>query len=77
MTVLKEKHAARSDSPPGKRKLSNRSPRSLTFEEIARQQGVGPVEDPSELVGGWPGDIDDGFEEALLARRQQRLSAQK
>ena len=76
MTVLKEKHAVRPAGPSGKRQLSSRGPQSQTFEEIARQQGVGPIEDPSELVGGWPGDIDDGFEEALLAWRQQRLSTQ-
>jgi len=76
MTALKEKHVVRSVSLSGKKKLSNRGQRSLTFEEIAKQQGVGPIEDPSELVGGWPGDIDDGFEEALLMWRQQRLSAQ-
>ncbi len=74
MAIFKEKHETRSD-PFGK--WPNGSQRSLTFEEIAKQQGVGPIEDPTELVGGWPGDIDDGFEEALLARRQQRLSAQR
>ena len=75
MAALREKHNTKSLGSFGKR--PNGSQRSLTFEEIAKQQGVGPIEDPSELVGGWPGDVDDGFEEALLARRQQRLSAQK
>jgi hypothetical protein len=68
MAAFKEKHATKTVSPFGKS--------SRTFEEIAKQQGVGPVEDPNELVGGWPGDVDDGFEEAVLAWRQQRLSAQ-
>lgn len=76
MAVMKEKHTVRPAEPSGKRKSSSRGSRSLTFEEIARQQGVEPIEDPSELIGGWPGDVDDGFEEALLAWRQQRLSAQ-
>ncbi|HKH44789.1 MAG TPA: hypothetical protein VKM72_09010 [Thermoanaerobaculia bacterium] len=43
---------------------------SLSFEEIAALQGVGPIEDPNELAGGWPGEIDDGFEEAVLAWRR-------
>lgn len=67
---LKEKlnaHAAPSfddrQSPEGRQ-------RSLTFEEIAALQGVGPIEDPNELVGGWPGEVDDGFEEAVLAWRR-------
>jgi len=67
MAALKEKHEPRSAGPSGK--LSYSGQRSLTFEEIARQQGVGPIEDPNELVGGWPGDVDDGFEEAVLTWR--------
>ena len=40
--------------------------RGYSFEELARQQGVRPVERLEDLVGGWPEDqIDDGFEEAL------------
>lgn len=46
--------------------------RDLSFEELAELQGVRPIEDPNELVGGWPGDIDDGFEEAVRAWRRQR-----
>jgi hypothetical protein len=45
--------------------------RELTFEEIAELQGVRPIEDPNELVGGWPGEVDDGFEEAVRAWRRQ------
>lgn len=40
--------------------------RSPSFEELARQQGVRPVEHFEDLAGGWPEDqLDDGFEEAL------------
>ena len=38
----------------------------VSLEELARQQGVRPVERFEDLLGGWPEDqIDDGFEEAL------------
>lgn len=37
-----------------------------SFDELARQQGVRPVERFEDIAGGWPEDqIDDGFEEAL------------
>ena len=40
--------------------------RSLSFEELARQQGVRPVERFEDLAGGWPEDqLEDGFEQAL------------
>jgi hypothetical protein len=47
-------------------------PRSavVSLEELARQQGVRPVERFEDLLGGWPEDeIDDGFEEAVLRWR--------
>lgn len=47
------------------------------FEEFARLQGVQPVENPGDLLGGWPGDVDDGFEEAVSAWRRWDLSIQK
>lgn len=36
-----------------------------TIDALATQQGVTPCDDPSALIGGWPGDVDDGFEEAV------------
>lgn len=51
--------------------------RSLTFDEIAALQGIGPIEDPNELAGGWPGEVDDGFEEAVLAWRRNEPWPQK
>ena len=63
---MKEKPETRSDH----RQFPHGSPRSLTFEEIAALQGVGPIEDPNELIGGWPREVDDGFEEAVLAWRR-------
>lgn len=49
--------------------------RGLSFEEIARRQGVRPVERIEDLLGGWPPEqIDDGFEEAVIRWRQAGLA---
>lgn len=45
-----------------------------SLENLARQQGVRPVERFEDLAGGWPADqINDGFEEAL--ERWRRTSS--
>ena len=38
-----------------------------------RQEGLKPVHDIAELLGGWPGKIDDGFEEWVRRRRAGSL----
>lgn len=38
---------------------------SPTLEELTRIQGVKPIKDVRELFGTWPGEPDDGFEEAI------------
>ncbi|MEA2558817.1 MAG: hypothetical protein QOH06_321 [Acidobacteriota bacterium] len=43
--------------------------RGYTIEELAKIQGVRPLEDFESLLGGWPDDIDDGFEEAVARWR--------
>ena len=43
--------------------------RGYTIEELAKIQGVRPVEDFESLLGGWPDEIDDGFEEAVARWR--------
>ncbi len=45
--------------------------RSLTIEELARSQNVEPLRDPTILFGTWPGEVDDGFEEAIRTLRQR------
>ena len=37
----------------------------MTVEDLARSQNVSPIEDVSFLYGTWPGELDDGFEEAI------------
>ena len=44
--------------------------KSTTIEELARQQNVKPIEDITSLFGTWPGEIDDGFEEAIEELRR-------
>ena len=45
-----------------------------SFEDIARRQGIRPVERLEDLLGGWPEDeVNDGFEVALERWRQESL----
>jgi len=45
--------------------------RHESFESLARAQGKRPATRLEDFQGGWPEDqLDDGFEEALLAWRQ-------
>jgi hypothetical protein len=46
--------------------------RGLSFEELARLQGVKPVERLETLLGGWPAEeVEDGFEAELAGWRYQ------
>lgn len=40
-----------------------------TVQELAEEQGVPPLDNPDKLFGGWPDDVDDGFDEALAKMR--------
>ncbi|MCY4409088.1 MAG: hypothetical protein OXC27_01395 [Caldilineaceae bacterium] len=42
---------------------------SPALEELARAQNVQPLTDVQVLFGTWPGDEDDGFEEAVYNLR--------
>jgi hypothetical protein len=42
---------------------------SPTLDQLAEMQGVGPVTNVESLLGGWPGDADDGFEDEVLRIR--------
>ncbi len=45
----------------------------LSFEELARLQGVKPVDRLESLLGGWPAEeVEDSFEAELAGWRQQR-----
>jgi len=43
---------------------------SPTLDELTRIQGVKPIKDVRELFGTWPGEPDDGFEDAIEALRR-------
>ena len=45
---------------------------SRTLEELAKLQNVGPIKDIRDLFGTWPGEVDDGFEEAIDRLRHPR-----
>lgn len=48
---------------------------SPELDDLARAQGVVPMQDIRTLFGTWPGDPDDGFEELiddLRSRGEQR-----
>lgn len=47
--------------------------KSWTIEELAEVQGVIPVTDVSVLLGTWPGEVDDGFEEFIQDLRRQNM----
>jgi hypothetical protein len=48
---------------------------ALSFDELAAAQGVRPIVDLDRLVGCWPGDVNDGFEESIHRLRQSNLRA--
>lgn len=44
-----------------------------TLDELAQNQNVLPMDDVRLLFGTWPGELDDGFEEAIdEAKRKKR-----
>jgi hypothetical protein len=48
---------------------------ALSFAELAAAQGVRPIVDLDRLVGCWPGDVNDGFEESIHKLRRTNLRA--
>ncbi|HEX4496117.1 MAG TPA: hypothetical protein VIE43_10665 [Thermoanaerobaculia bacterium] len=70
MTVAKQRKYHPQGTAPAKSEFW----RGASFEDLARQQGVRPVERLEALLGGWPEDeVNDGFEAALERWRQESL----
>jgi len=44
---------------------------SPSLDQLAELQGVQPLKDISLLFGTWPDDVNDGFEDSILALRRQ------
>ena len=40
--------------------------------DLAIRRPITPIRDVKEIVGGWPGDVDDGIEEWYRAERHRR-----
>jgi hypothetical protein len=47
----------------------------MSFDEHAAAQGVRPLTNIDALIGTWPGDVDDGFEESVHQLRQANIRA--
>lgn len=47
---------------------------SPNLDQLVELQGARPLADITSLFGTWPGDPDDGFEEAVHTRRMQTIS---
>lgn len=48
---------------------------SPSLDELAQAQNVGPMMDIGVLFGTWPGEMDDGFEEAIDELRHSSIDA--
>jgi len=48
---------------------------AMSFDELAAAQGVRPMTNIDAIVGTWPGDVDDGFEESVHKLRQANIRA--
>lgn len=48
---------------------------SPSLDELAQAQNVGPMVDIRALFGTWPGEMDDGFEEAIDELRHSSIGA--
>lgn len=48
---------------------------SPSLDELAQAQNVGPMMDIRALFGTWPGEMDDGFEEAIDELRHSSIDA--
>ncbi len=46
---------------------------AMSFEELAAVQGVGPLTNIDALVGTWPGDVNDHFEESVHTLRHANI----
>jgi hypothetical protein len=46
---------------------------ALSLDALAEAQGIGPMDDITVLFGTWPGDQDDGFEDAVASLRKRDL----
>ncbi len=47
---------------------------SPSLEELAARQNVKPITDIQAILGTWPGEVDDGFEEFIDHLRRQNMA---
>jgi hypothetical protein len=51
--------------------------RSPSIDELAARQVTSSGAEIDELLGGWPGELDDGFEEEIRRARQTGLIGER
>lgn len=68
-----EDHSA--ELPPESMPLSRDFWKSPTLDELAQAQNVKPPSDVRALFGTWPGEVNDGFEEAVDELRHAHSAA--
>lgn len=71
------KHKKEQESQPETLRYPGGFYRRYSVEELAEMQGVRPVENFEDLLGGWPDDVDDGFEEAVARWRGYDLDSEE
>jgi len=66
---LEEREEDAADLLPKGTPISRDFWESPTLDELAEAQNVKPIADVQSLLGGWPGDVDDCFEEEIRTIR--------
>jgi hypothetical protein len=64
------KRAAKGVPSNGQGRLTGQFFAPLTLEELAKTQGIGPMKNPEQMAGGWPGDedVDEFVKETYQSR---------
>jgi hypothetical protein len=69
--ILEEHEDAQTDLLPLGTPVPQSFWRSPSMEELAESQDVAPLTALDELIGSWPGEVRDGFEDTIINLRQR------
>ncbi|PWB46395.1 MAG: hypothetical protein C3F12_07675 [Candidatus Methylomirabilota bacterium] len=70
---LEDREGEAADLLPQGTPLSRDFWESPTLDELAQAQNVRPMADVKALFGTWPGEMNDGFEEAIDELRHSQM----
>ncbi len=73
---LEEREDEAADLLPQGTPISRDFWESPTLDELAQAQNVKPMADVRALFGTWPGEVDDGFEDAIDELRHSNLAGE-